>query len=111
MRESWNSNSVNADFYTQIFFLFSKYDHFYDELIACKWYLLPLKEQKVFVLLLNASKKPNNLNVADIMPLNVHTYLIVSLHSFQLLADIIDYVFFQVLQRIYSFAMVLFKAT
>lgn len=59
-------------------FIFLQYQRFYHELIVSKWYMLPLNEQKAFVLLLNAAKRPRNFMIADVIPLNANTYLNVS---------------------------------
>lgn len=76
-------------------------------IIYCKWYLLPLSDQKAFILLSNVAKVTNSLNVADMMRLNVNTYLIVSCHPLE--CSHLSFFFspFQMINRIYSFAMVL----
>lgn len=56
-----------------------QYDRFYNQLITIKWHLLPPAQQRAYLLLVNASRQPPNFVIADVMPLNANTYLIVSL--------------------------------
>lgn len=48
------------------------------ELMDFKWYLLPLKEQKSYMLMVDASNRARQLVVAKVVPLNVNLFLIVN---------------------------------
>lgn len=56
-----------------------QYDRFYTALITCDWNLYPKSSQNAMIFLLNMAKKPNKMNVAGIIPLNMNTYVVVSL--------------------------------
>lgn len=60
------------------FLIILQFDRYYNELLAFKWYSLPINEQKAFVLILNAAKMPKNLRIADLVSLNASTFLTVN---------------------------------
>lgn len=91
-----------------------QYDRFYQQLLTIRWNLLPLAKQRAYMLLVNSARNPPNFTIADVMPLNINTYLIVSLVASLYVLDKIHLTtkncfdsFQQLLNRIYSFLMVL----
>lgn len=77
--ETKNAKSYFAKVFTHIFCVFTsqQYERFYETLITCDWHLYPKTSQNAMIFLLTIAKKPNNLNVAGIIPLNMNTYIVV----------------------------------
>lgn len=56
---------------------FSQNDRFYFDLVTLNWYLLPRDCKRNLIILLDCAKKANNFKVADMLPLNMNTYIMV----------------------------------
>lgn len=56
-----------------------QHENLYEELISSKWYLWPRECKIALTLLLNSAMSPSTVNVLGVLPLNVNTFLIVSL--------------------------------
>lgn len=58
-------------------FSLTQYANLYSALVTSDWNLYPKSSQNAMIFLLAMAKKPNNMKVAGIMPLNLHTYVLV----------------------------------
>lgn len=56
-----------------------QYERLYEELITSEWHLLPQSCKKDLILFLYMANRPSGVTIGEVLPLNMHTYLIVSL--------------------------------